>query len=80
MSDKNVDLTILPSLLPSIDLVEVIDKALQIQIDLDRTGTMQRVFNYYDSVAKPLDNREFIQFWESLSESEKTAHYERFFL
>ncbi len=80
MSGKTVNLKLLASVSPALNLRETVDKAIQTYIDLDVTGTSQRVFNYYDSPQKPLTNREFIQFWESLSTSEKAAYYEHFFV
>jgi hypothetical protein len=75
MSGKNVE----GFALPPINLLREIDQGIQREIDCDETGTTQRVFNYYNSPSKPLNHREFIQFWASLSKSEMAQYYERFF-
>jgi hypothetical protein len=52
-------------------LISFVDRRLQREIDRDVTGSMQRIFDFFNSVRKPLSLREFFQYWESLSQQEK---------
>lgn len=64
--------------LPAVNLIEVIDQAIQRMIDRDVTGSIQKIFDFFDSQSKPLDHREFIQFWGSLSAVEQDKYMLQF--
>lgn len=75
MPEKNDDTFVLPTL----NLLVLIDEAIQREIDSDVTGTKQRVFDYYNSPSKPLTHREFIQFWASMTRDDMAKYYAHFF-
>jgi hypothetical protein len=52
-------------------LISFVDGRLQREIDRDPTGSMQKAFDFFNSVRKPLSLREFFQYWNSLSQPEK---------
>lgn len=64
--------------LPDVNLIEIIDKAIQAEIDRDKTGSMRKIFDFFDSVTKPLNHREFIEFWGSLSALEQGEYMLQF--
>lgn len=59
MSAKNLD-----------DLVAHIDRTLMEEVDRDPTGTLRRLYDFFDTATKPLNPREFYQFLGALTPEE----------
>jgi hypothetical protein len=58
MSEKNEDLD---------DLIALVDESIMSELTRDETGLLLGVYDFFDSLNKPLDPREFLEFWASLS-------------
>lgn len=54
------------------DFVEEIDAALMAELEADPLGIVLDIYNFFDSKEKPLNPREFLQFWVSLSDEDRT--------
>lgn len=60
-------------------LIDVVDQAIQDEIDRDGTGALQKMFDFFNSDPdNPLTHREFIEFWGSLDDVEKLSVMMRF--
>lgn len=52
-------------------LIASVDESIMEFLWLERDGTLVNLFLYFNSETKPLDRREFLEFWGSLSEAEE---------
>lgn len=53
------------------DMVKGIDEALMWEIDHEVTGVARTLYDFFDSPGKPINPREFLQYWLALTEEEK---------
>lgn len=57
---------------PSFDkLMASVDEAIMKFVWSEKNGTLVNLFLYFSSERKPLNPREFLDFWDSLSEAEE---------
>ena len=53
------------------DLMTRVDEVIMKFIWSEKNGTLVNLFLYFSSERKPLNPREFLEFWDSLSEDEE---------
>jgi hypothetical protein len=73
--DKKLDIALLIREAGKADLAYTVEKTILEEFILgDSTGTILQLFRFFDSVEKPLDLLEFLEFWNSLSQSEQCTY------
>jgi hypothetical protein len=49
------------------DLIALVDETIMGEMTRDETGLLLDLYDFFDNFRKPLDPREFLDFWASLS-------------